>query len=281
MKRGVVARRAARALRGRLARRNASRRRPAGRCCRRPGARTSARSRTSTTATWRARTTSATARIEAFERLAGRRLSWVYFSQNWYRGLQFPRERVQTIWQHGAVPYVAFLPTSGDFYGPGPNRSTAGAAVHAPADHRRRLRPPAARLGGRRPRPRTCPMLLSFGAEVNDDWGPWSAGWNGAGETTGYGDPAYPDGAERYRDAYRHVVKRLPRGGRDATSPSSSTSTRTRRTTAGTSCTGTTRATPTSTGSGSRSTAGSTRASRSRRSRRSSTAPASTGRWRS
>jgi hypothetical protein len=58
-------------------------------------------------------------RIESFERLAGRRLSWVYFSQNWYRWLQFPRERVQTIWRHGSVPYIAFLPTSGDFYGSG------------------------------------------------------------------------------------------------------------------------------------------------------------------
>ena len=41
---------------------------------------------------------------------------------------------------------------------------------------------------------------------MNDDWGPWNARWNGAGETDGYGDPTYPDGAERYRDAYRHLV---------------------------------------------------------------------------
>jgi glycosyl hydrolase family 26 len=41
---------------------------------------------------------------------------------------------------------------------------------------------------------------------VNDGWGPWNARWNGASQTDGYGDPAYPDGAERFRDAYRHIV---------------------------------------------------------------------------
>ena len=146
-----------------------------------------------------------TPRIESFERLAGRRLSWVYFSQNWYRWLQFPRERVDTIWRHGAVPYIAFLPTSGDFYGAGrlqhnpEKRYTLQRIVDGVFDRQLRAWADGARRAN-------VPILLSFGAEVNDDWGPWNGKWNGAGETTGYGDPTYPDGPERYRDAYRHLV---------------------------------------------------------------------------
>ncbi len=145
------------------------------------------------------------ARIADFEQLAGRPLSWVYFSQHWYLGLAFPRERVLTIWRHGAVPYIAFLPSSGTFYGPGKRqrnperRYTLQRIIDGVFD-------PQLRAWAAAARDLNVPVLVSFGAEVNDEWGPWSARWNGAGETDGYGDPAYPDGAERYRDAFRHIV---------------------------------------------------------------------------
>lgn len=144
-------------------------------------------------------------RITAFEQLSRQKLSWVSVSQQWYRGLRFPRERVLAIWRHGAVPYIAFLPTSGVFYGPGPKRHaperryTLQRIIAGVFDVQLQAWADDARTLG-------VPLLISFGAEVNDEWGPWNARWNGAGQTDGYGDPAYPDGAERYRDAYRHVV---------------------------------------------------------------------------
>jgi hypothetical protein len=144
-------------------------------------------------------------RITAFEQLAEHKLSWVYFSQQWFRGLAFPRDRVLTIWRHGAVPYIAFLPSSGVFYGPGPKqqnperRYSLQHIVDGDFDRQLRAWADGARALG-------VPLLLSFGAEINDDWGPWNARWNGADETEGYGNPSYPDGAERYRDAYRHLV---------------------------------------------------------------------------
>jgi Glycosyl hydrolase family 26 len=145
-------------------------------------------------------------RVQAFEQLAGRPLSWVNFSQNWFRGLGFPRERVETIWNEGAIPYIAFLPTSGDFYGSGPReklperRYTLQRIIDGVFDAQLR----AWADGARR---ENVPILLSFGAEVNDPWGGWNGTWNGGGETTGYGDPNYPDGPERYRDAFRHIVQ--------------------------------------------------------------------------
>jgi hypothetical protein len=143
-------------------------------------------------------------RLTAFEQRAGRRVSWAAFSQPWYRGLAFPRERILAIWRHGAVPYVAFLPTSTAYV---PGRSLRGPERRytleriAAGDFDRQLSRWAdgARALG-------VPLLLSFGADVNEDWGPWNARWNGAGQTDAYGDVGVADGAERYRDAYRRVV---------------------------------------------------------------------------
>jgi Glycosyl hydrolase family 26 len=138
-------------------------------------------------------------RIATFEQLAGHTVSWVSFSQPWYRGLRFPRDRVLTIWRHGAVPYIAFLPTSSPRQRRPERRFTLQRIVDGVFDRQLRAwADGAGKLG--------VPLLLSFGAEVNDDWAPWNARWNGAGRTDGYGDPADPDGAERFRDAYRHLV---------------------------------------------------------------------------
>src|SRR5439155_21406391 len=58
-------------------------------------------------------------KIDRFEQLAGRKLVWAYFAQHWYKGLQFPREKVLAIWRHGQIPYIVFQPDSGALYGPG------------------------------------------------------------------------------------------------------------------------------------------------------------------
>jgi hypothetical protein len=142
--------------------------------------------------------------LAAFEQRAGRRLGWVGFSQPWYRGLAFPRQRVLAIWRHGAIPFISFLPTSSAYV---PGRSAGGPERRytleriAAGDFDRQLTAWAdgARSLG-------VPLLLSFGAEVNEDWGPWNGRWNGAGEAQGYGDLAVSDGPERYRDAYRRLV---------------------------------------------------------------------------
>jgi hypothetical protein len=145
------------------------------------------------------------AKIDAFRRRAGVTLAWVYFSQNWYKGLAFPRRNVLTVWRSGAVPYIAFLPNSGDFYGPGRRQTYPERrfSLQSILDGRFDA---ALRAWADAARDTNIPILMDFGVEVNDDWGTWNAKWNGADVTDGYGDPAYPDGAERFRDAYRHLV---------------------------------------------------------------------------
>jgi hypothetical protein len=142
--------------------------------------------------------------LGAFEQRTGHRFSWVAFSQPWSRGLVFPRQRVLAIWRHGAVPFVSFLPTSTPYV---PGRSAGGPERRftleriAAGDFDRQLTAWADRA-----RALGVPLLVSFGADVNEDWGPWNGRWNGAAETEAYGDLETPDGAERYRDAYRRLV---------------------------------------------------------------------------
>ena len=50
------------------------------------------------------------------------------------------------------------------------------------------------------------PFMFDFAVEMNGKWFPWNGYWNGGGGKMGYGDPSLPDGPERYRDAYRHII---------------------------------------------------------------------------
>lgn len=50
-----------------------------------------------------------------------------------------------------------------------------------------------------------CLVLLRWGHEMNGDWYPWSGVHNGGGTRDGFGDPAIPDGPERFVAAYRYI----------------------------------------------------------------------------
>jgi hypothetical protein len=144
-------------------------------------------------------------KVNAFQRLAGRKIVWAYFSHYWFKGLDFPRAKVLTLWRNGQISYIPLLASSGVFYGGGTQqtypeeRFSLKNILAGEFDRELRAWADAARETN-------IPILVEFGTEVNDEWGPWNAIWNGAGETTGHGDAHYPDGAERFRDAYRHLV---------------------------------------------------------------------------
>jgi hypothetical protein len=142
--------------------------------------------------------------IRRFERLAGRRLAWVYFSNNWWDGrIRFPRGDVRRIVETGRVPFVRLMARSD--YGRGPDANfSMDSLVDGEWDPqlRRWCTDAAAAIADL-----DTPLLAEFGTEVNGDWFPWNGRWNGGGATAGYGDPGEPDGPERFRDAYRHLVE--------------------------------------------------------------------------
>jgi hypothetical protein len=50
------------------------------------------------------------------------------------------------------------------------------------------------------------PLLVEFGTEVNGNWFSWNGQYAGADTVDGYGDATVYDGAERFRDVYRHII---------------------------------------------------------------------------
>ncbi len=140
-----------------------------------------------------------TERINDFETLVNKEIVWAYFSNNWYESIQFPVTAVNTINSAGKIPFIRIMPrTYFDEGGPDPNY-TMQKIIDGNFDTE--LIQWAIDASNT-----NIPLLIEFGTEVNGNWFPWNGQYNGAGETSGYGDPNLFDGAERFRDAYRHII---------------------------------------------------------------------------
>jgi len=152
--------------------------------------------------------------INDFATAAGRRPVIVSFVQHWFEGLGFPRAKVLTIWRAGAIPYVRMWPDSGSPFGTGnpppqfPGTYSLQNIIDGQFDAQLKAWADAARDSN-------IPIVMEFGDEENADWGAWGGVWNGGAATTGYGDPSFPDGPERFRDAYRHLVTLFRNEGAD------------------------------------------------------------------
>jgi hypothetical protein len=138
-------------------------------------------------------------KITDFENMAGKKIVWAYFSNNWLDRIRFPLEAVQTIHAHGAIPFVRLMSWSRIEQNVSETVYTLQRIIDGMFDRELILWADQAR---------TLPfaLLVEFGTEVNGEWFPWNGKYNGAGKTDGYGDPAFPDGPERFRDAYRHII---------------------------------------------------------------------------
>jgi hypothetical protein len=138
-------------------------------------------------------------RISNFETLVNKKIVWAYFSNNWYNNIKFPSTEVNTIKSTGKVPFIRIMPrTNFDEGGPDPNY-TMQKIIDGAFDAELTQWAIEAKNTN-------IPLLAEFGTEVNGNWFPWNGQYNGAGETTGYGDPNLYDGPERFRDAYRHLI---------------------------------------------------------------------------
>lgn len=139
-------------------------------------------------------------RIDAFERLAGKKIAWVYFSNNWYRSIMFPKQEIETIHALGKTPFVRLMPRS-DF------RENEPDPVYSLQEIIEGKFDSALKRWAKEAKRIKVPMLVEFGCEANGDWFPWSGLYNGGERKDGYGDPQKADGPERYRDAYRHIIE--------------------------------------------------------------------------
>lgn len=138
---------------------------------------------------------------------SGRKPAWVYFSNEWgQEGIRYPGRAVAIIRRSGSVPFVRLMPRSTLDDGARERRFTLERIIAGDFDAELRQWGAAAGATNK-------PLLVEFLTEVNGDWFSWNGRFHGAGATAGYGDPTLPDGPERARDAYRHVVRMVRAGG--------------------------------------------------------------------
>ena len=139
------------------------------------------------------------ARIKAFETIAQKPIAWAYFSQNWFNGIVYPKDAIHTIHKHGSVPFVRLMPRSDEEQGYAEVKFSFQHIIDGDFDTQLRKWAQDAKTDA-------IPLLMDFAVEANGDWFSWSGIFNGGAKTDGYGDPNYPDGPERFRDAYRHII---------------------------------------------------------------------------
>jgi Glycosyl hydrolase family 26 len=137
--------------------------------------------------------------INSFEKMTGKKIVWAYFSNNWDPEIVFPEEQVRSIHKEDVIPFIRMMPRTTTTDGVEDPVYTLQGFIDGKFDEDlRKWAKESKRVG--------IPIMVEFGTEVNGDWFPWSGILNGAAKTDGYGDRNYPDGPERFRDAYRHII---------------------------------------------------------------------------
>ena len=138
--------------------------------------------------------------LEAYEKIVGKTAAWVDISQHWGGGRKFPAQTAAWIRASGSIPYIRLMLWSNRKEYEKEPVFSLDAILRGSFDEDFRAWASGAR-------DYKTPLIVEFGPEVNGKWYPWNGLWNGAGDTKGYADAAVPDGPERYRDAYRRIIR--------------------------------------------------------------------------
>jgi hypothetical protein len=137
--------------------------------------------------------------VRSFIELSGKGIVWAFVSFHWGDDIRFPVEACRVLRKEGVVPLVGMMPWSLPRQNSAESRYTMDRIASGEFDGAlRRCALDVKALG--------FPIMMEFGPEANGSWFPWNGAWNGRGED-GYGEKNWPDGPERFRDAYRHVVE--------------------------------------------------------------------------
>jgi beta-mannanase len=142
-------------------------------------------------------------KIREFENLAGKNIAWAYISNQWKDGIKYPKSLIHTIQNSGVTPFVRMVPRSDNDVTSDVEKADDLYTMQNIIDGKFDT---ALRAWAKDAKKDNIPLLVDFGVEMTGFWFPWSGLYNGGSKTDGYGDPNYPDGPERYRDAYRHII---------------------------------------------------------------------------
>jgi hypothetical protein len=137
--------------------------------------------------------------VRSFAETSGKEIAWAFVSFHWGRDMRFPTEACRALRREGVVPLVGMMPWSAPVQNSAESRYTMERVASGEFDSGiRQCALDVKALG--------FPIMMEFGPEANGSWFPWNGAWNGRGKDT-YGERGWPDGPERFRDAYRRVVE--------------------------------------------------------------------------
>lgn len=138
--------------------------------------------------------------VQSYEKAVGRKVAWVYFSNNWYADRKFPEETAKWIRNHGAVPYIRLMLRSVKHAVGKPEKEyTLQSIIDGKYDVDLKAWGRAAASFG-------SPLIVEYGTEMNGEWFGWNGKFHGAGKQGGFGDPGKADGPERFVAAYQHII---------------------------------------------------------------------------
>jgi len=127
---------------------------------------------------------------DAYVEAVGRPLAWIYFSNEWYLTKSFPRVTAEAIRDRGAVPFIRLHMRSQqrqEVVDPLYTLDNINAGMF---DGDLRAWADGAKQFG-------TALIVQYGTEVNGDWNPWSAPYNGG----------IAVGPAKFRAAFRHIVE--------------------------------------------------------------------------
>ncbi|HEY3320709.1 MAG TPA: glycosyl hydrolase [Planctomycetota bacterium] len=137
--------------------------------------------------------------VTSYEAAAGRRVAWVYFSNNWYASRAFPLDMATWIREHGSIPFIRLMLRSNT------NENRAERVFNIKNILKGKFDADLS-AWAQQARDFGSPLLVEWGTECNGSWFSWNGKWSGGRNTRGFGDKLKPDGPERFVAAYRHIV---------------------------------------------------------------------------
>ena len=129
--------------------------------------------------------------IISYERATGAKPDFVYFSHNWYKSREFPKEKVDMIIKYGAVPYIRLMLRSAQL-----NQAEKEDTFKTERIRNGELDEDFINWF-KVARTYKSPLFVEYGIEVNGDWFNWNGKWNGGSEK----------GAENFREAYKRIIE--------------------------------------------------------------------------
>jgi hypothetical protein len=127
--------------------------------------------------------------LDAYLQTVGRSVAYVYFSNDWYRARAFPVATASWIRDRGSIPFIRLMMRSQRQPLVTDPTFTLDRIIGGEFDVDLERWADAARAFG-------SPLIVEYGTEVNGDWNPWSAPYNGGLDV----------GPAKFKLAYRHIV---------------------------------------------------------------------------